>query len=307
MPTSLAQQELVVVTGKGGVGKSSIAAALGRNLGEIQAVRAGATLILEIDPRESVHRQLGVPPSGGEIRRVGPGLYLQNLQPRRVIDRIVEKRVRVPALVRRVFASAIYEQFVTGAPGLEALAVLWHALRLVRGEVREAPQVARVVLDAPATGHGVSLLTAPRLVSEVIAGGPVGEMTREVAEWVSRQDLVGVVVAAMAEEMPVTEALDLRRRLSGELDREPQLLVVNAVYPKVPERLNSASDELTGLWRRRRRLNDSELSRLGKEWRRPDVELPLLPLGAGPELVSALAQPLARWTSASTSAGADAS
>lgn len=305
MSTSLAQQELVVVTGKGGVGKSSIAAALGQILTEDRSTGAGATLVLEIDPRESAHRLLGVPPSGGEIRRVGPGLFLQNLKPRRVVDRIVEKRVRVPALVRRVFASPIYEQFVTGAPGLEALAVLWHALRLVRGDVREAPEVARVVLDAPATGHGVSLLTAPRLVSEVITGGPVGEMTREVAEWISEPARVGVVVVALAEEMPVTEALDLRLRLLGELGREPRLLIVNALYPKLAKSSRSATDELTTLWRRRRRLNDNELTRLESEWRRPDVELPLLPLEAGPELVSALSQPLARVAVASAGTGAD--
>ncbi len=294
-----AHQELLVVTGKGGVGKSTVAAALGRHLAERPPRDGDATLVLEIDPRESVHRLLGVAPSGGEIVPAGNGLYLQNLQPRQVIDRIVRERVRVAAVARRVLASPIYGQFVAGAPGLEPLAVLWHALRLLRGEIAEAPRIGRVLLDAPATGHGLSLLIAPRLVSDAIVGGPVGEATSEVAAWIAEPRRVGVVVVALAEEMPVSEALELRDELREKFGRDAAGLVVNGVYPEVPsdEAAKETRDELTRLWRRRRRLNELELERLERIWRRPCLELPLLAHEPGPDLVTGLMAELARLDS----------
>ncbi len=152
-----------------------------------------------------------------------------------------------------------------------------------------------MVLDAPATGHGVSLLAAPLLVSEVIEGGPIGRMTREVAELIRDRERTGVVVVTQAEEMPVTEALELRTLLAERLGREPDLLVVNGLYPPLsaqPAAVPTA-DPVAELWHRRRRLNESEMRRLKQSWRGDRVELPLLPLGRGPELIVALAERLA--------------
>ena len=97
----------MVVTGKGGVGKTTVAAALGTAL-------AGAgrrTLVLEVDPRENAHRMLGVPPSGGEIVKVRPRLLLQNLRPRAVLDQLVSEQVRIGPVVRRILSSEVYRHF----------------------------------------------------------------------------------------------------------------------------------------------------------------------------------------------------
>ena len=170
---ALARRELIVVTGKGGVGKSAVAAALGSLL----AGTGRRTLLLEIDPRESLHAWLEVPPSGGELLAVGPRLFLQHLDPRQEMDDLVDHHLRIGPLVRRVLASPVYAHFADGAPGLKELAVLGHALRLVDGPpIKGAPPLDVVVLDAPASGHGVTLLTAPSLAAEVIRQGPFGRM-----------------------------------------------------------------------------------------------------------------------------------
>jgi len=288
---SLGSKELVVVTGKGGVGKTAISAALGSGL----AASGRRTLILEIDPRESVHQMLGVPPSGGEIVRIGPRLYLQHLQPRQVLDQIVRERVRVEFLIRRVLDSPVYHHFSAGAPGLKEMAVLGHSLILVQGKVPGAPEIDVVVLDAPATGHGVSLLVAPLLVSEVIRQGPIASMTAEVAELVASSDRSGIVVVTLAEEMPVTEALELITALKVRLDRQPEFVIANALYPPAPDRIGGAGhDPLTSLWVDRRGLNDQELERLGAGWSGPVGETPLLPLDRGPDLTQALRERLGR-------------
>src|SRR5512146_288723 len=166
-------RQLVVVSGKGGVGKTVLSAALAQGLW----AGGARVLLLELDPRESLHHLLDVPPSGGEVVQVRPRLFLQHLDPRAVLGDLVRERLPIPVLAKRVVASPIFRHFADGAPGMREIAVLGHALRVVRGEAK--PAVDAVVLDAPATGHGVSLLAAPLLVAEVIERGPIGELTRE--------------------------------------------------------------------------------------------------------------------------------
>jgi energy-coupling factor transporter ATP-binding protein EcfA2 len=296
----LASRDLTVVTGKGGVGKSTLAATLARLL----VSRGKRVLLLEVDPRETLHQLLGVAPSGGEAVTVEPGLLLQNVQPRGVLDRLVREHLRIELLVNRVLASPVYRHFAEGAPGLKEVAVLGHALRTLRKEGSETAEIDRVVLDAPATGHGVSMLAAPGLVAEVIRDGPLGRMGKELAEFVADPLRCAVVVATLAEEMPVQEALELSDDLDRRLGRRPELLVVNALYPELDAAAAAAAaaaaddddddDDALRTWRRRRRLNDRQLERIRSRWQGFRVELPMLPLERGPELVNALADPLER-------------
>ncbi len=306
----LAARQLLVVTGKGGVGKSAVAAALARLLSS--RPQTHRVLVLEVDPRENLHQLLGVQPSGGDLVDAGGGLMLQNLKPTDVLDRIVIERLKLEAVARRVLESPVYQQFAQGAPGLREVAVLGHALRMVRGvdPVARADPFDVVILDAPATGHGVSLLTAPGLLSDVIEQGPVGQMGAELAEWVADPDRVGVVVVTTPEEMPVHEALELEARLGDELGRGAELLVVNGLYPQVDAAVDAGDAQggdtrggdaddgerrLLDLWARRRSLQEREMGRLEGAWGdKPRVHLPRLPEDRGPELVRRLATCLDR-------------
>ncbi|MEM7584040.1 MAG: ArsA-related P-loop ATPase [Acidobacteriota bacterium] len=282
---SLLERRLIVVTGKGGVGKSALTSVIGRSL----ARRGRRALVLEVDPRENLHQMLGVAPSGGEVVEVEKGFYLQNLKPRNVVDWVVEKRVPIKMIAKRVKRSPIYHRFVEGAPGLTEIAILGHALRLARGDLREVPDIDVVILDAPATGHGVYLLTAPRLFAEAIGEGPFADLAGEVADYVADPVATGLVVVTLAEEMPVQEALELRRSLVERFGREPELLVANGIYPTPPGE-EASSDELEVLWRQRHRLNRGQIERLDRQWVGPRIDLPLLPIDGGAELVAALGE-----------------
>lgn len=304
----LARFELLVVTGKGGVGKTAVSA----SLGQLLAANGRRVLVVEVDPRENVHQMLGVPPSGGAIVPAGERLFVQNLKPRQVVDEIVRERLKIGLLADRVLRSPVYDHFVGGAPGLSELAILGHALRLIRGLTPAAPALDLVILDAPATGHGVRLLAAPQLVAEVIETGPFGAMAGELAAWIADGERTGILAVTLAEEMPVDEVLELRQALAAQVGREVAGLVVNGVYPTLPEkdggrdtdgstdggdghgRRGAEADPLGELWRRRRWGQERELARLAALWPGPRLTLPQLALDRGPALSAALGLDLAR-------------
>jgi anion-transporting ArsA/GET3 family ATPase len=227
------------------------------------------------------------------VVKVRQGLWLQNVQPRNEIEALVRRRIALPLVARAVAASAVFHHFVEGAPGLRELAILGHALRLVRDET--GPGVDTVVLDAPATGHGVSLLAAPLLVSEVLGAGPVADLACEVADLVRDAGRCGVVVVTLAEEMPVQESLELRAALAARVNRAPDALVVNQLLPPYDRRAEGPA-EARALWRDRRAVQDAELARLRADWDGPIHEVPLFPSAPGPELVAKCAATLAALT-----------
>ncbi len=285
----LALRQLLVVTGKGGVGKTVVAGALGSLLADV----GRRVLLLEVDPRENLHQLFDVPPSGGEVVRLGPQLALQNLQPRRVIEDLVREHLRLEMLARRVTGSTIFEHFIEGAPGLKELAILSHADRMVKAHGRSRAAFDLVVLDAPATGHGISMLAAPRLVSEVIEHGPIGAQAQELATFVADAHRTGVVVVTLAEEMPAQETLELREALEEQVGRVPELLVINALYPPFPaaEIHGSPNDQfLLELWRTRRQINERELAHLAASWQGRLLELGMLPADRGRRLLAGMRQ-----------------
>lgn len=293
MTAQLGDRALIVVSGKGGVGKSAMSAALASALAD----RGRRALVLETDPRESLHRMLECPPSDGAVVKAGSRLWLQNVRPQQEIEALVRRRIPIPLVARAVAASPVFHHFVEGAPGLKELAVLGHALRLTRGEA--GPRIDTVVLDAPATGHGVSLLSAPHLVADAIGAGPVADLAGEIADLVRDPARCAVVVVTLAEEMPVQEALEFRVELQNRVGRQPDGLVVNQLYPELPTGARGPADA-RALWRDRRAVNEAELRRVRRHWEGPVLEVPLIPAESGLPLVHVLADHLAPWLDGST-------
>lgn len=288
----LTRLQLIILTGKGGVGKSTLSAVLGRLLAD-----AGRrVLLLEVDPRENLHQLLDVPPSDGAIVRVSPKLWIQHLAPRAILDDLVREKLKVGMVVKKVLESPTHQHFTEAAPGLKEAAVFGRALRLLSGHgPRGAPRPDVVVLDAPASGHGLSWLTAAQLVSDVISSGPIGRMAQEVATFVEDLERCGFVVVTTGEEMPVQETLELLATMDARLGRTAELIIANALYPPCRHRESESGDDLLlDLWAHRRAINEAEVGRLRESWDGPIVELPLLPLDPGPALVGRLGSYLRR-------------
>jgi anion-transporting ArsA/GET3 family ATPase len=290
-PPPWRQRQLLVVTGKGGVGKTAVAAALGGAL----AAAGRATLVVEVDPRESLNGFFEIPPSGGEPLRVRDRLWAQNLRPRQALDALVREKVRLGPWTENVLASPLYEQFADSAPGLKELAILGHALRIVRGEIAQIPEIETVVLDAPATGHGVALLEAPWLVSSVVDRGPLGRLGRELAGWIGDRHRCGVVAVTHAEELPVQEALELVERLGAPGVPAVEWVVLNGLLPSDEAAVPAAP--LRRAWRQALATQGQEVERLRAGLAgRQDLAICCLPLVAsdrGSEICDALRAGLA--------------
>jgi len=286
----LESMQLLVVTGKGGVGKSTISAALGALL----ANRGRTVLLIEVDPRENLHHLLDTPPSGGQIVEAAPHLFLQHLEPRKLLDDLVREKLKVGALVRKVLSSPVHRHFTEGCPGLKETAVFGRALRMVEGHgPRKLRRPDVVILDAPASGHGIAWMAAPQLVAEVISSGPIGHLAAEITTFLEDRDRFGAVVVTTAEEMPVQESIELLEAMEQRLDRRPELVVVNALYPPSPKP-RPRDDGATRLWARRRAVNEEELARLTASWDGPLAEVGLEPIDAGPALVGIVGERLAQ-------------
>ncbi|MCD4748084.1 MAG: ArsA family ATPase [Thermoanaerobaculales bacterium] len=288
----LTELKLIVVTGKGGVGKSTLTSVLGR----LFADAGRQTFLVEVDPRENLHQLLGVPPSGGDIVEVAPRLRVQHIEPRTILDDLVREKLKVDVVASKVLASPVHKHFTEGAPGLKEAAVFGRILRLLRGHTpRGIPTPDVVILDAPATGHGVSWLAAAQLVADVISSGPIGHLAAEVAAFLKDNQQSGVVVITTGEEMPVQETLELIHSMRIRLNQAPELVIANALYPTLPPEIPAeGEDPLFDLWYSRRQINDSELERLDEGWLGPLAELPILPIEPGPALVGRLSRYLKR-------------
>ena len=233
----LLARRLVVLTGKGGVGKSLVGAALAVAARD----RGKRVLLVEVAAPVEAARLLGGRPSKGRAVEALPGLFTLNLQPRDAMDEYVRHVVRLDLLARRILESPVYERFFAAAPGLKELMTLGKVMVLEEARVRLSgrPLWDLVVLDAPATGHGLAFLKVPLAASSAVPVGPVGHNARRVLSLLRDRDRTALVVVAIPEEMAVVEALQFREMAREELGVSPAAVVLNACH----ERRFSAADE----------------------------------------------------------------
>ncbi len=226
----LLQRRLVILSGKGGVGKSTVGAALAL----IAAEQGRRTLLLEVDAPLEAARYLEAPPSGPEPVEVRPNLFTANLDPRGVMDEYVRHAVRIELLARRILESPIYDRFFSSAPGLKELMLLGKVMILeeeASGFARR-PRWDLIVLDAPATGHGLSFLRVPLVASQAIPVGPVGTNARRILKLLRNPKKTALVMVAIPEEMAVVEARFFHTLAVDELGLDCAGVVLNAAYER---------------------------------------------------------------------------
>lgn len=274
----ISQQRLWVVTGKGGVGKSTVAAALG-----LASAREGArTLVCEINATERISYLLEKPEVGPEIRQLERNLWAVNVQPEPAMREYALMILRFQTVYKAVFENRVVRLFLRFIPSLQELVMLGKVLFELKEKLPDGRwKWDRIVVDAPATGHAISLLNVPQVMLDTIPPGP---MHRE-AEWM--RDLLvnpaittGVLVA-IPEEMPVNETIDLHRAFKEQLRIRTGAVVLNMFVPErfessdlaeVPESLKDVVRQHDG---REQMSLDAEV-RLAQEIRAPLVHVPRL-------------------------------
>lgn len=226
----VARRRLLVIAGKGGVGRSTVAAAVG-----VGAARRGLrTVVVEVAGRGDVARALGREPADGlSERAIYPGLSHVAIDRRSALEEYL--RYEVPGLVpaRLLARSRAFELFMEATPGMSELLTIgkgWELAQRPRHK-RDVSQYDLVVLDGPASGELVGLLAAPRTFAAIARVGPVARQAEAIDGALRDPRSVGIVVVATPEQMPVSEALALRDRLASEFGIALEGAVVNRMFP----------------------------------------------------------------------------
>ncbi len=224
---NLLDRRLIFVTGKGGVGKSTVATALG-----LLAARSGRrTVVAELASQERVQRAFDR--QGEQFRELelAPGLFTISIDPQHAMEEYL--RVKVGPVGHLLASSRLFAVFAMATPGMRELLSIgkvWELAQLER-RTRGAAPYDLVIVDSPATGHGIGILRTPRTFAEIARVGPIAHQGRTIADTIADRRFTGVIAVSTAEEMPVTETLALR----DELARERLALdgvIVNALYPE---------------------------------------------------------------------------
>ena len=216
-----------MVTGKGGVGKTTVAAALGL----VAARRGQRTIVAEVARRDDVSRALGG--EGIQEEELAPGLHHLSIDPERAMELYLTDQLP-SALAELLASSRTFTYMAAATPAMRELLTVGKVWELAQ-EDRRAPGARPydlVVLDAPATGHGVAILSAPRTFARTARVGRIARQGRTIDAMVTDPARTGVIAVARPEEMPVTETLSLQDALRDEVGLEVGLVVANAVLPQ---------------------------------------------------------------------------
>jgi anion-transporting ArsA/GET3 family ATPase len=223
---TLLDRRLLIVTGKGGVGKSTVSAALA-----LLAARAGKrVLVCELNTNERIAPLLGAPPAGATVREALPGVSTVDVTPHQAMREYGLLVLKFRTIYEAVFENRLVRYFLKVIPSLAELVMLGkilHEARLTNPD--GSPRWDLVILDAPATGHAVQLLRVPSALLDTVPAGPL----RRDAQWM-RDLLVDPVKTALAivtlpEEMPVNEAIELDAQVRSVLGIHRAALFVNAM------------------------------------------------------------------------------
>jgi hypothetical protein len=222
-------RRLLFVSGKGGVGKTVATAALA-----LYAFRRRKrVLVVELSSYGRIRELLGGPPPGPEPAEIQPHLELVRIEPRRALEDFLESVLPVRALRQRLLASHSFSILTAAAPGIEEFLVLAKIAELegMRVGLRRRPRYDLVLVDAPATGHSLPLLSTARTLMEMMPIGPIGKMADEVNQLLGDARRSAAVIVTLAEEMAVNETIEIRAGLarSGAIAVGPVL--VNALWP----------------------------------------------------------------------------
>ncbi len=246
MISSLLEKRLIVVTGKGGTGKTTVAAALGR----AAAQNGQRALVAEMGFGEQLPGLFGrKEPAGYAGCEIEPGLQLMRIDPYEALAEYLGLQIGVRGLVRRVLANPAFHQFLDASPGWRELITLgkvWH-LEQMRDE-NGAPRFDLIVIDAPATGHGLPFLEVPGVVLSAVRSGPLHRHAGWVEEMIRDSSRTLLLPVALAEELSARETSQLVQRVKDHGTIAVDRVVVNAVTQlPFPEELRDLDRHLDAI------------------------------------------------------------
>ena len=290
----LLDKRLVFVTGKGGVGKTTVAIALG-----LRAAAAGKrTIVCEVSAQENASRFFGHTEVGFHETEMAKNLWSISIDPEDAMREYVLLQLKVRAMRDLLFRSRIFTYLAAATPGLKELVTIgkiWELAQLDR-KVKKGRKYDLVIVDAPATGHGVGFLQAPRTFASIARVGPIHTQARRLDALITDHDETGTAIVALPEEMPINESASLEHDLRHEIGIAVDRVYLNGLYPERfskydAERLTELAEGENGSPRAAARAALSEHNRarsqraqLARLRRRVEAPVKTLPFLFEPEL-----------------------
>ncbi len=223
---SILDRRVVLVTGKGGVGKTTVSA-----LVALRAARAGKRVLLcETSGTTQVPAVFRARGRGYEPVEVAPRLWTLSITSEAAIEDYVVMQLRFRRLYKMVFRNRVVGPFIDAVPGLHDLIQLGKVFDLERQVTDGRRDWDLIVVDAPATGHGLTMLASPRAMMELTVAGPFHDNARDVAKLYEDPAKTALVLVSLPEDMPLKETEELYARL-GPLQSLVRGLVLNELHP----------------------------------------------------------------------------
>jgi Anion-transporting ATPase len=232
---SLFDRRLLMFSGKGGTGKSTVTAAFA-----VAAARRGKrVLVVEIGERETISRIFGasaVGYAGGIVHRPGadgaPPITAMKITAPEALHEYGMRSVKFQMIYNAVFDNPVVRYFTAAAPGLEELNLLGKIESLHREVIAPVPNARYdlMLLDAPATGHAMALFQAPQMAMRLAQAGPIYAMVERIWKLLTDPSRSALNIVSLAEDMPVNESIELDAAASA-LGLPRGVLVVNEMYP----------------------------------------------------------------------------
>ncbi len=235
----LFSRDLIFVTGKGGTGKTTVAATLG-----LAAARVGKrTLIYELGQERQLHDLFAISPRGtveDETTQLTDGLYTRSIVYESAMRKWLAEQLRVGPIVDFVASSSSFQSLFEAAPGAREI-VCW---REIVGSLTGENRFDLVIIDAPASGHGFGMLQSPSRYATLTQGGPIYRRMAQISQLVADSSRTAVISVTQPSELPVNEAIELHSRLEDELELELAAIFVNELYER---KLSSVADQISEL------------------------------------------------------------
>lgn len=266
---------LFFVSGKGGVGKTSMSLALAT----LFASQGRKTLIAEINSEEQVARLLERDPIGHEETLLLPNLWGINVRPRKSFEEYVLMQIKFKSLYKVVFENRFVRHFIDATPGLADLMSIGKIYSLV-------DSYDTVIVDAPATGHGIALLKIASIVSSAVKVGPLKTESQKIDDLLKNHDRTRVVLVTLPEEMPVTEAVEMVEALKAYrlsvvfLNQYQEKIMSDEEWKTVGKYFgdpaHQQSAELLDFYRKRQELSAHYRNVLDEKIKEPVLPIPII-------------------------------